>query len=403
MGQTVTKPYNEANPTCAVNQCLQQVVGSIDNNAVAQAAACTSMFGSPTTSTFNFIPPVVTITVTVPYTDVIVTTSTTESTSYATSTSYAEVVETVTAYSATSIATVTEVVTAATKRRRGRGHRKRGCKPSSSSVPTATTPAVTPSPSTTETTSSSTEPAVSSPSSAPYPIASNCPSLEEYSSACSCINAVSGATTTITVAFPTGTTWVDVTDSAIVPPTSTSVVTVVVPSTVVVPAVTTVTATTTGVFQSTTTVTSTTTPVAPTQTAYLSVNDGTSAGKYVVLTGVKMVYSADATAGTLLFALPAAGGQPALADGTRKMYIDSNFIVSNQGSPLMMQTDTLASASAYYKPVTCDIHGDMVTCVAPSVGASLMYRCGTSIMLAKPTYTPSASCTVLAGLKMVST
>ncbi len=50
MGQTVTKPYNEANPTCAVNQCLQQVVGTIDNNAVGQADACTSMFGSPSTS-----------------------------------------------------------------------------------------------------------------------------------------------------------------------------------------------------------------------------------------------------------------------------------------------------------------------------------------------------------------
>ncbi len=348
-------------------------------------------------------------TVTVPYTDIIVTVSPTELTSYATSTSYAEVVETVTAYSATSITTVTEVVTAAsagtqpTKRKRGRGHRKRDCKPSSSSLPTASTPAVTPSPSATETTSSSAEPAVTSSSSALYPIASNCPSFEEYSSACSCINAVSGGTTTITIEFPTGTTWVDVTESAAVPSTSTSVVTVVVSSTVVVPATTTVTTTTTGVFQSTTTVTSTTTPVAPTQTAYLSINDGTSAGKYVVLTGVKLIYSSDATAGTLLFAFPTAGGQPALADGTRKMYVDSNFIVGNQGSSLIMQTDAVVSANAWYKPVTCDIDGDIVTCSAPSVGASLMYLCGTYIYLAKPTYTPSASCTVLSGLKMLST
>jgi hypothetical protein len=44
-------PFNSANPLCTVNQCLQQVVGSIDNNPVAQFDACVSLFGSPSTAT----------------------------------------------------------------------------------------------------------------------------------------------------------------------------------------------------------------------------------------------------------------------------------------------------------------------------------------------------------------
>ena len=62
------------------------------------------------------VPPA-TATVTVPYTDIIVTLSTTESTSYETTTSYEEVLETVTAYSATSIATVNSSETHSNKKK----------------------------------------------------------------------------------------------------------------------------------------------------------------------------------------------------------------------------------------------------------------------------------------------
>ena len=47
----VVAPFNVADALCTVNQCLQQVVGSIDNNPVAQYDACVALFGSPTTVT----------------------------------------------------------------------------------------------------------------------------------------------------------------------------------------------------------------------------------------------------------------------------------------------------------------------------------------------------------------
>jgi len=43
--------FNAANPLCTVNQCLQQVIGSIDGNPVAQLEACVSMFGAAPTVT----------------------------------------------------------------------------------------------------------------------------------------------------------------------------------------------------------------------------------------------------------------------------------------------------------------------------------------------------------------
>ena len=47
----VVASFNVADALCTVTQCLQQVVGSIDNNPVAQYDACVSLFGSPTTTT----------------------------------------------------------------------------------------------------------------------------------------------------------------------------------------------------------------------------------------------------------------------------------------------------------------------------------------------------------------
>jgi hypothetical protein len=43
--------FNSYTSGCAVNACLQQVAGILDNNPVAQFSACVSMFGSPVVTT----------------------------------------------------------------------------------------------------------------------------------------------------------------------------------------------------------------------------------------------------------------------------------------------------------------------------------------------------------------
>ncbi|KAL2135487.1 hypothetical protein VTI74DRAFT_8346 [Chaetomium olivicolor] len=240
-------PFNAANPLCTTNLCLQQVIGSIDNNPVAQFDACFSLFGAPRTVTITSPGETVlsTTTLTVPYTDIIVPVSTSVSTNYVTSTSYTEVVQTVTEYSSTSVATVTQVVSRLANRavwRRG----KCGTKPSATSTVLSTS------------------------SAAPFPIASNCPSLEEYSSACVCILA---ASSTATVTEPVPSSIVTVTETSTVPLTSTAVVNVVVPTTVVMPATSTITTTTTEIFQTTTTITSTVIP-SPTYVSQVVRNPG---------------------------------------------------------------------------------------------------------------------------------
>lgn len=42
---------NPFNPLCTTNLCLQQVVGSIDNNPGAQGLACAAEFGLPSYTT----------------------------------------------------------------------------------------------------------------------------------------------------------------------------------------------------------------------------------------------------------------------------------------------------------------------------------------------------------------
>ena len=311
-----------------------------------------------------------TATVTVPYTDIIVTLSTTESTAYETTTSYEEILETVTAYSATSIATVTEVATAPTagfvKKRSIK--KKRGCGKTSSQSSTESTPEAT---STADATSST---------SALFPVASNCADLAEYSSACACINAVS-STVTVTATPAASTEVTTVTESSAIPSTSTSVVPVVVSSPVVVPAETTLTATSTGLYQSTVTVTSTTTPVAPTQTAYWKL---TSTSRFLSVNNQYAQYNYTNTLiPTKLVALTA-GGQVALAsDRTQKMYVRTPTI--NYGV-LWFQADTAAGSTD--KVVTCTV-GDVVSCSVPSAGFDTLFNCGAYIYLGKSTWVQS--------------
>ncbi|KAK4185358.1 hypothetical protein QBC35DRAFT_17309 [Podospora australis] len=285
MGNSQSNPYN---PQCTfqANNCLNQVIGFSDNNGPAQFSACTSAFGSPiATSTVTPPPHIFSsfVDVTVYYTDSTISASTTTVTEYETLTSWEEVVETVAHYSGTSISTVTEVVTATptlspVKRRRKRG----GCRPKTSTVSTTSEastsetstleetsiaePSVTETPTTepsvtetsaTETSATETSSIEASTSSAAsWPIAPNCPSYEEYSSACSCIYAESTATRIVSASTPV--VWTTITytvSSAIAVETSTSVVTSVVTSTEVAESIRTVTVTTTGLFETTTTVT----------------------------------------------------------------------------------------------------------------------------------------------------
>ncbi|KAL2126702.1 hypothetical protein VTI74DRAFT_380 [Chaetomium olivicolor] len=243
MAPSGISPFNAFSQLCTTNQCLQQVIGRVDNNPLAQFNACTSIFGSPTATTVTMPAETVfsTTTLTMSYTDIIVPVSTASSTNYVTSTSYTQMLEIATEYSSTKTWMVNEVVTlqpTPTPKRALKRRGKCGAKTSPSILTTS--------------------------SAAPYPIASNCPSLDEYSSACSCINAVS-STATVTVPAPDTTSVVTVTESSIVQvTTSASVVTVIVPTTVVEPATSTITSTTTKLFETTITVTSTT---APTPTA----------------------------------------------------------------------------------------------------------------------------------------
>ncbi|KAK3689183.1 hypothetical protein B0T22DRAFT_168344 [Podospora appendiculata] len=222
---SVGVPFNTYSPACTVNVCLQQVVGSVDGNPLAQASACASMFGSPA-PVVSIVTPSVdvvfsTLTTTLGYTDIVVTPSTTTSIVQETVTSYAQVIDTITLIASTRTATVTAQVTApANTYLKKRGHKKRGtaCKAKTSSTSLPALPS--------SSSSSSSTPVVTSTSSAPlFPLASNCPSLDEYSSACACIAVPSTSTTTLPASVSTSTVY-ETTSSAIAstrrPPSSPS-------------------------------------------------------------------------------------------------------------------------------------------------------------------------------------
>ncbi|KAK4035343.1 hypothetical protein C8A01DRAFT_48439 [Parachaetomium inaequale] len=365
-------PFNAANPLCSASQCLQQVIGSLDNIPVAQYEACVAMFGSPSTLTITLPADVVfsTTTATVPYTDIIVTLTTTSSTQYETLTTYAEVVEIVTEYSSTSVAVVTEVVTASATSVapiKKRSHRKRGCRRSSSSL------------------------SISSPSSSPATTSSalpNCANPEEYSSACSCIYAVS-STVTLTNSVPAAT--VTITESSAISSTSTSVVTVVVSSTIVVPATTTVTSTTTALYETTTTVTSTTTPVAPTQSSYLVIDNGPQHGKYLSVVSGYVQYTNAGVSAATRFNLLTAGGQPSLdSDPTAKLFLHQS---SSAVGVLYFERDA-AAAGFNDLAVTCTLVSGVVSCSTPSRGFDTLFSCGAYLYMAKSTWSQSG-CTAV--------
>ncbi|KAI0882524.1 uncharacterized protein GGS22DRAFT_45857 [Annulohypoxylon maeteangense] len=292
---------NSYNPSCVVNQCLQQVVGSIDGNPLAQYSACTTTFGAPVVSTVTPSVEVVfsTLVDTVSYTDIVVSISTTFSIYEAITTLYTDVPDTITETTRTTTTTTGTVTAAAVTPAK---HKKRGgCKPrttlssspylqpsstysfapeSSSSVPSniSATYSIYPSIST----SSSTVPTTSSSSVPAIPIASYCSDLAEYSSACACIDAVS-ATSIVTAPTPISTSTILSTVSVSVPSVSVSVVTITVTSDSTTVETSTLTATQTTTDVLTETVTSTYTP---TQSPHLKITSSTTTariGRYLTL------------------------------------------------------------------------------------------------------------------------
>lgn len=310
-----------------------------------------------------------TSTATVSYTDIIVTTTTTSSTHHETSTAYTDITETVTDYSATNVATITETVTApiaAIETLKNRNHKRRSCGKPSSTAP------------------SSPPPVTATSTTALYPIASHCRNLRDYSSACSCINAVAGTTTVTNSASPTEVE--TITESIAIPSTSTSVVSVVITSTTVVPVTTTVTSTTTGVFQTTTTVTSTVTPVAPSQTSYLIAIDGPAEGKYLIADAGGLTYDttgAGVSAATRYVISP--GGGPISPAGKEhiKLYIPRDSRTSGRVTWLADSVAQRGGSSL----VTCTLDAGLVSCTAPGKGFDRMYNCGLFFYMATPNWT----------------
>lgn len=191
-------------------------------------------------------------TASVSYTDIIVSPTTDVSTVLQTVTvpSQASQTQTETVYSPTVVETTTTTVVtdgpSTTSPMRRRNEKGRGCRPRQSSSSSLF--------------SSSTSSHSSSSTSALFPIASNCPSREDYSSACACITAVA-TTQSVTLPAATSTSTVDMTVSVAVSLTSLSSTMSVLTSTVYVTTPTTVTKTITTPTTTTSTATATVTLV----------------------------------------------------------------------------------------------------------------------------------------------
>ena len=375
--------YNVYNPLCTLNQCLQQVVGQIDRNPAEQFAACTDLFGAPVISTST--PPIdvviATATTTVSYTDIIISPSTTYSTYKSTLTSYANVLEVTTDYTTTLLQTVTTTVfpTQPLKRRDGKKARRARCHGSSSPS---------------ESSASSETPSSTTSSTPLFPAASNCPSLEEYSSACACINAVS-TTSVVTEPVVASTSTVYETVSTAIPSTIVSAVTVGVTTVVVKPATSTVTSTLHTAAVSTTTVAAA--GAAPTETGKLGFNGGTGTLSYIqrasgtgYLTVTNNPNLATDVAVILTGGSPYLSGQP-----TVHMYLLNLTSTYN-----LLTMFTPAQTSVNNPTVTCTVSSStrFLNC-SSSKGYTTMFQCGGYMYMAASNWV-YPGCTVV-NLKLI--
>ncbi len=340
--------YNAYNPICTLDQCLQQVVGQLGFNPAKQFAACTSLFGAPVVSTSTLPIEITTSMTTVSYTDITISPSTTYSTYESTLTSYANILEVATDYTTTLLQTLTTTVIPTQPLKRDRKKvRRRRCKASSSK-------------------------------SSATPAATNCPSLQEFSSACACINAVS---TTSVVTEPGATSTVYETVSTVIPSTIVSAVTVAVTTVIVKPATSTITSTLETAAIATTT--ATTTGAAPTETGKLVIQGGPHDGAYVQwVSGAGLLsFTTNPDLATEL-AVVLTGGIPWVASQPiTKMYL---YSTSTQYSPLAIFPSN--QVSGVVPTVTCSVSSSTgyLNCVSAVTGFKYMYQCGVYVYMAPP-------------------
>ncbi|KAM7197433.1 hypothetical protein V8F20_006578 [Naviculisporaceae sp. PSN 640] len=438
---------NQSNPTCEANACLNRVIGIPSNFGFDQWRACITTFSSAQRETVTLGPFSTftsTVTATASATDVVVEVRTTEATVYSTSTPYLEVWETTTAFTTTSVLTAsttvtTTVIPAATLKK----HKKRGgrCKPTSTTLSSAipssvASSSVGPSPvspssvalsapassssassssassSSAPSSSASSSPASSSPASSspapsspassslapssssvapssttsppsPVSIAPECPSLEAYSSACSCIYAASDATSTITYQLPDPTVIVTETiTSSAVPSTSTEYSTV---STVTVTVLqSTVTKTLTSTINTGTSTTTTTTSTAtcsllPTETAQIIVVGGPHDGRVLGFSSTSAPLKAElpGTSAAAQVVVSRAGGQPYLASNPSiKMWI-----TYQQGVGRLYFASVTNPGSVWY-PVSCSVNNsNVLSCRAGSLDVDTLWTVPTNFQL----------------------
>ncbi|KAK3984283.1 hypothetical protein QBC44DRAFT_385887 [Cladorrhinum sp. PSN332] len=390
---------NPYNPQCTLDQCLNQVVGNVDFNPAAQFSACTSLFGAPAIVTLTDLPDVIlsTSTATVPYTDIIISTSTAYSTVHETSTSYVQVPQTVTEFTATRVSTETVQATAPAvtflRKRDGKLKKRGGCKPkssSSSSVATSSSeePATTTSSEEPLTTTSTEEPSTTS--SAP-----NCIDLEQYSSACSCIGAVGDATQTATVTDAAPTSLITETVTSTAPAsTSTSVITVIVTETQTQLATTTATTTLRTIKDTVETATSTIPGgIAPTITALFRTSP---LNRLVTVVNQYVQYDYGNT-----------------GSGARLQVVSSSGRVSLANKPsdtLWVRTPTVNYGVLWFQPpsgatgtdqeVTCmpDNQG-VLSCATANGVFNTVFSCGAYMYLGRPTWVQSGCTKVSFTLK----
>ncbi|KAK3326014.1 hypothetical protein B0H66DRAFT_145448 [Apodospora peruviana] len=396
---------NQSNPSCRANACLNQVIGFTNNgniNGLVEYQSCIAMFGKPTVTVTTAAPETVYSTATheVPYTDITIEISTVVETVYQTTTSYAVVQETVTEYTTTNVVTEVTTVTVGatslpvgTKNKKKKKKKRGACHHSTSAMPSSTVVESSTPPSSSVPLTSSTVP-TSSTAALPLPIASNCPSLEEYSSACSCIYAVTSTSTYTEVPRPS-TSATTLTVSSAILSTSVSVMTEYVTVTVPEAATTTLTSTVSTNLATTTRSTSTTSPP-PAVTSFMVLANGLRAGRYLTLVSGYLQYDINnvGVAVAVRFVVPPSGG----GGGQIVLVSDPSMkMVSRQTS---LQVGVLAfendatSIPAGNPAVTCTNTAGIVACAIPGRGFTVVYSCGAYLYIGSPSWAQSG-CTVV--------
>jgi len=282
--------------------------------------------------------------------------------------------ETSTIYSPTIVQTVTSTVTRGARVTVAPKMKKRGrCGSRTTSLTSSSEPA---------------EPSTTSTSAPLFPTAYNCPSLEEYSSACACITAVD-TTVSVTADAPVATSTIPATVSVAVPSTSVSTVTQIATSTAYVFSTLTVSQRVTVPTTTTTTVTSTSLVLAPTQTAQLVIGSGNFKGMTINSASANgyVEYMPNTPAVNIVFI--AGGGQPYMAnDPSRKLWAWWPGPVS---SGINFLTEA-AAKSSLSQPVICSIGQDgQLTCHTEPGNLTVLVGCNASIRMNLATW-PNPEC-----------